>query len=86
MTTDTQLEAYSTIKNKENKQWLVFRAIESYNGLTLFELVKILGWPVNRISGRLRELVKQGKIVDSGWRRLNPESNKSGIVWVVKND
>ena len=83
MIQETQREAYHSIENKEQKQELVFRAIKSYNGLTLFELVKILDWPVNRISGRISDLTKQGKIKDSGSHRVNPESGKSGIVWIA---
>lgn len=84
MIPETQLDAFRQLKNANEKRSLVFRAIDSYGSLTLFELVKILQWPVNRISGRVRELSKQGKIKDSGLRRINPESGKSGIVWVVK--
>lgn len=84
MTPVTQRNAYDSLENKTVKQELVFRAIDSYNGLCLFELVNILGWPVNTITGRLNELVKQGKVKDSGETRVNPKSKKRGIKWVVK--
>lgn len=82
----TQLDAYNTITEKEAKQLIVLKAILQNNGSTLFELVKILKWPINRISGRVTELKKQGKIVDSGLRKMNPESNKSAIVWIVNRN
>lgn len=82
MTQTTQLEAYKTLNNVENKRHLVLKAIMQYDGLTYFELVKILDWPVNRITGRVNELVSKELVKDSGRRRVNPDSNKSGIVWV----
>jgi hypothetical protein len=86
MIPETQREAYDTIRDKTAKQELVFRALDSYSGLTFFELVKILGWSVNKITGRVNELVKQGRVVDSGERRKNPESTKSGIVWAINRN
>lgn len=80
---ETQREAWEAqkITNKERREQ-VFRAIESSpTGRTLFELVVALNWPINRISGRVTELHKRGVIRDSGRRRINPASGKSGIVW-----
>ncbi len=74
----TQSEAFHSITNKEAKQLLVLTCIRQCGNATLFELVKLLGWPVNRISGRITELKDSGDIVDTG---KNPESQKSGIVW-----
>lgn len=84
MIPDTQRTAFNELKNAESKRDLVFRAIDSYGGLTLFELVKILQWPINRISGRVRELSKNNKIKDSDKRRVNPESGREAIVWIMK--
>jgi DNA-binding MarR family transcriptional regulator len=83
MIQETQREAYKELKDVESKRNLVLKAIYQYDGLTLFELVKILGWPVNRITGRVNELVAKELVKDSGRRRINPDSKKSGIVWVV---
>lgn len=79
---DTQRTAFAELNNKQQKQALVLKAIKSYNGLTFFELVKILEWPINRVTPRVNELVKIGLVKDSGSTRVNPESRKSGVVWV----
>jgi predicted transcriptional regulator len=84
MIQETQRTAYNELKDASSKRELVFRAIDSYGGLTLFELVKILNWPVNRLTGRVNELVKLNRIQDSGKTRTNPESKKRGILWIVK--
>lgn len=51
-------------------------------GLTLFELVKIIGRPVNEISGRVTELSKGGFIIENG-KRSNPDTNKSATIWII---
>lgn len=76
---ETQLAAYRTLGNLPEKRRKVAKAVG--NGATLYELTKILGWPVNRVSGRVTELVEAGVVEDSGEKRINPESNKANIVW-----
>lgn len=58
------------------------RIAESAEGLTLFELVKIIGRPVNEISGRVTELSKGGFLVENG-KRINPDTCKPSTVWVI---
>lgn len=81
---DTQMRAFSSLENLGEKRKAVAVAIAIKAGATLYELVQYLGWPVNRISGRVTELKDAGVIVDSGLRRINPTSGKNGIVWKVK--
>lgn len=83
MRPETQINSYHELENKEQKQMRVLQAIKKNKGATLFELCKILNWPVNRISGRVTELSKMGFILDSGIRKINPDSKKSGIVWMA---
>lgn len=80
----TQLESWDKLQGSlENRQEVVFQAISAAGdqGLTLFELVKLLGWPVNRVSGRVTELAAKGKIKNYDLTRVNPESGKRGLVW-----
>ena len=79
----TQLEAYKSIENKNVKQMTVLKAIKENKGATFFELVEILDWPINCITGRVNELCKIGLVKDSGKTKQNPKSKKSGIVWRV---
>lgn len=82
---DTQLDSWDDIQSTlSEKRLIVYKAISG--GSTLFEICKKLGWPVNRVSGRVTELRKSGRIVDSGIRRINPDSGKSGIVWSQLNE
>lgn len=77
---DTQLDAwYDLLSTVTAKRSVVLSALQE--PATLFELSERLGWPVNRISGRLTELKNLNVISDSGARRKNPASGKNGIVW-----
>lgn len=79
---DTQLAAYNGLTNLKGKRLAVAQAIGSCPG-TLVEIAFRLGWPINRVSGRVTELSRAGVVVDSGHRRINPDSGKNGIVWRV---
>lgn len=82
----TQMDAWNDVRETADQaRFKVWCAIfESETGRTLFELVKKMGWPVNRISGRVTELKAAGHIYDTGERRVNPESGKNGIVYKTK--
>lgn len=86
-TRDTQLDAWDQLQPKIGEaRRLVLKmiALKGAGGATLFELQTVLGWPVNRISGRVTELTKDGMIGDTGLRRVNPASGKRGIAWVAQ--
>lgn len=82
---DTQLSAWDEIqKTAEGKRAIVLEVIaKSKKGATLFEIQQVLGWSVNRISGRVTELQKEDRIRDSGKRRANPDSGRNAIVWEI---
>lgn len=83
---ETQIQSYNEVKDKlPQSRLVVLSAIVGTGdrGLTLFELVGALGVPVNRISGRVTELSEAGLIVDSKRRRMNPETNKTAIIWTA---
>lgn len=84
---DTQIDSWDSLQPtiSEKRQKVLDRIIDSdYRGMTLFELEEVLQWPINRISGRVTELAKMGRIIDSFHRRTNPKSNKAGIVWIKR--
>jgi len=87
MIRETSLEAYEKVKPELGiKRRQVLNAIKTSGstGMTLFELVKFLGRPVNEISGRVTELRKTSMIEESG-RRMNPDTLKNAIVWIAKD-
>jgi len=87
MIPETQLEAFKDLQPKiSDRHNTIISEIFKRGiggGMTLFELEKALGWPINRISGRITELAKAGLVQDIGVRRENPASGKNGIVWYL---
>lgn len=81
---DTQIDAWESIQDKlpESRSKVLSLIRSADGGATLFELVGWLGWPINRISGRVTELARDSLICDSGYRRVNPISGRPNIVWV----
>lgn len=66
-----RLEAFTTIlPTLPAKRRVVFEMVvaQGENGATLAELVGLLGWAINRISGRVSELVKAGVLREAGTR------------------
>lgn len=85
MIPDTQRAAYEDVKDHlPAHRRAIYGWIESQGGSTLFELCVGLKWPVNRVSGRVTELHQSAHIVDSGRRRINPDSGKRAIVWITR--
>ena len=82
---DTQLSAWDELQNTvDDKRTIVYNVImNAKKGATLFEIKNILGWSINRISGRVTELQQDDRIRDSGKRRVNPESGRNAIVWEI---
>lgn len=86
MATDTQLQAWhDKQQDLSRSQKLVLSALARGGPSTSFEVARILGQPINRISGRITELREKGKIKDSGERTINPDSGKRVIIWCVQN-
>lgn len=80
----TSLQAANHIEPRANKlREKVRREIaNSRDGLTCDEVCAALGIPGNTARPRIRELVLDGKVVDSG-RQRKCVSGRNAIVWVV---
>lgn len=55
--------------------------IKRKNGLTCYELEKMLNLPHQTASARINDLIKENRIIDSGLRRKT-QSGRNAIVWV----
>ena len=81
---DTQTDAWAAIQAKlpECRRRVLY-CIDVNRGLPLWAVCIYLGLPVNRVSGRITELRKEGLLKDSGRRLINPDSGYPAIVWVA---
>ena len=76
----TQQESFNTAESGDQKRARVLKAITTNGKTALFDLVGLLNWPINRISGRVTELKAAGLIVEVG-TKINPDSGKRGAVY-----
>lgn len=80
---ETQSGAYKELKDSGRlgpNQQRVYEEI-CKEPAAMYQLSMRLGWPINSITGRVRELVQLKKIEDSGEIKVNPDTNRPAIVW-----
>ena len=83
MMQQTSMDAYQSIKGKLNhNEQIVFDQLQVSGGCTNEKLSNLLGWSINRITGRTKSLVDKG-LVKEMYREPSPSSNKMCIVWGV---
>jgi predicted transcriptional regulator len=80
---DTSQAAARDIAIKVSCMWL--RVLNELQRIpqTTHECANNLGLPVSTVQPRISELARQGKLRDTGLRRVNTVSNKKAIVWEV---
>lgn len=85
MKPDTQKQSWLDLQDKlSQKQIAVLYAIKALGGkASLWQIVGLLKWPINNISGRVTELKRERMIIDSGERSVNPNTMKKAIIWKV---
>ena len=54
----TSLEAYQAIQNLGGKQRTVYNALNNLQPANNQQIADYLGWPINRVTGRVNELQK----------------------------
>ena len=84
MISSTSKEAYTKIQDKlGEKQLIVYEAIKELGTATNEEISEYLNWQINRVTGRVTELVRYGLVDIQGLGR-----NKSGFTakrWCAKD-
>ena len=86
--TDTSREAAESVEGVAGRyRLMVLRAIleAGASGLTTNECADLLDVDKGTVQPRTSELLRLGKIKDSGRRRLNA-SGRRAIVWIVAHD
>lgn len=85
----SQLDIFQTITNRNNsyhqvkinkRQKEILNALGSLKMATNRRIAKYLNWDINRVTGRVNELVKKGEIVVHG-STMDDETNRTVTVF-----
>lgn len=83
MISDTSIKAYKedALPTLGQRQAVVLRALEALGAATNSELAQKLDWTINRVTPRVYELRKAGKVTDDG-KRPCKITGRVAYVWV----
>jgi DNA-binding MarR family transcriptional regulator len=77
----TQVESLKkTQKNIGEKQKTVYSVIQYLSPATNRNIAKHLGWDINRVTGRVTELVNMGMVTAKGTFK-DKETNRTVTLW-----
>ena len=78
-----QVESFKeTLKTISDRQKSVLGALTVAGPSTNRELAKLLNWDINRITGRITELVNLGLVTTEGTKK-DLETNRTVTLWKV---
>ena len=86
MIQQTSFQSYLDLVNSgglSGKQATVYRTIAELGEACNLDLSRKLGWPINQVTPRTRELVLMGKVEQAG-KDINKFTNKTVIYWRCK--
>ena len=80
MISDTSRQAYNDIKEQlSDRQRMVFEYVKRLGPFCNFQIAKGLGWDINRVTPRVKELRDMGLLLDHGVK-LSP-TGKNAHFW-----
>ena len=79
----TQLDSFEkTLENLGSKQQLVLKAIDDLGMASNRMIAKKLGWEINRVTGRVSELVNLGRVTSLN-TTADKDTNRTVTLWQV---
>jgi len=86
---DTSLEAYTALLDSgkmNRREQQVYQAIKDLGGkATNYRIATYLQWPINRITGRVRNLYEKDLITE-GEKVKNPTTGRMNWEWKLLNN
>ena len=76
----TQVSSLKKLKNLDGKRKTVYDIIKTKGKATNRMIAKALGWDINRVTGRVTELVGLG-LVDADGTHYDNETNRTVTLW-----
>ena len=77
----TRNESFYQVNTKKRKQ-VVYDAIKEVGPITNREIAAYLKQPINRITGRVNELVEDNKVEEAG-KKYDKETNRTVMTWQI---
>ena len=82
----TSLLAFQSVqRGLSSRQEAVYKAFERYGNMTNKQVAHELGWEINSITPRVKELREQGLLWETGIRR-DPVNGRPAKVWGVARE
>ena len=76
----TQVNSLKKLKNIDGKRKTVYDIIKSKGKVTNRMIAKTLGWDINRVTGRVTELVGLGLVTTEG-TTYDKDTNRTVTLW-----
>lgn len=79
---DTSREAYEAIKpTLTERQQQVLAVLKRCDCMCNFQIAQQLGWPINCVTGRVKELRDKNKVEKDGDKRIGPPNRLPVYYW-----
>ena len=82
--TDTRDLSYRSLANVQDKRESVLRVIEDRGPISDRAIAAVLGWTINRVTGRRNELVESGQ-VERARKERDPHTGITVSLWQATN-
>lgn len=79
----TRNKSYREIEDLPAKNKIVFQCIKLHHPISSQDIQKLLGWPINMITGRVEELRDNYVRIKQAGISKNPVSNRDVCLWTV---
>ena len=79
----TSLAAFHGLRNLPTKKQMVFDALALIEPACNLDIAYELKWPINRVTPRMNELVKDGRVVEHK-KAKTPRTGKMVIFWKTR--
>ena len=76
----TQVNSLKQLKNLDGKRKTVYNIIKSKGKVTNRMIAQELGWDINRVTGRVTELVRLG-LVNTNESIYDNQTNRTVTLW-----
>ena len=76
----TQVSSLKKLKNLDGKRKTVYDIIKTKGKATNRMIAKALGWDINRVTGRVTELVNLGMVTTDG-TIYDSDTNRTVTLW-----